>query len=104
MDAHGAEEVRKHVKVYVTVFVALAILTVVTVAASYLKVSTPAAIVIAMLIASVKASLVASYFMHLISEKIAIYGILILSAVFLVVMLLIPTLSGADMLLSDLVT
>ena len=104
MDTHGVEEVRKHVRVYMAIFAALAILTVVTVAVSHLEVSTPVAIAIALLIASFKASLVASYFMHLISEKIVIFGILILSAVFLVVMLLIPTLNAIDMLLSNRVT
>lgn len=104
MDTHGVEEVRKHVRVYMTIFAALAILTVVTVAVSYLEVSTPVAITIALLVASFKASLVATYFMHLISEKFVIFGILIISAVFLVVMLLIPTLNAIDMLLSNLVT
>ena len=104
MESAEAEDIRKHVRVYLTVFAALGILTVVTVLASYLKVSTPLAIVIALILASVKGSLVASYFMHLISEKKAIFGILILSAACLIVMLLIPTIMGSEMLVSDRVS
>ncbi len=44
----------------------------------------------ALLIATVKASLVASFFMHLISERKLILGILILTVVFFLVLLLLP--------------
>ena len=100
MDAGGAEDIRKHVRVYLIVFAALGVLTVVTVLASYWDVNPTINIAIALLIAAVKASLVASYFMHLISEKKAIYGILILTVVFLIVMLLIPILTNTDRLVS----
>ena len=101
MEAAGHEDIRKHVRIYLAVFAALGVLTVVTVLASYLPVSTPLAVVIALNIASVKAFLVAAYFMHLISERMTIYTILIFSALFLIVMLLIPVFAGADMVLSD---
>ena len=101
MDAAGSEDIRKHVRIYLMVFASLGFLTVVTVTVSYLNVSTALAILIALIIASIKASLVASYFMHLISERKTIYGILIVSAIFLIVMLLIPTITGVDMLLSE---
>ena len=101
MEAAGHEDIRKHVRIYLAVFAALGVLTVVTVLASYLPVSTPLAVVIALIIASVKAFLVAAYFMHLISERMTIYTILIFSALFLIVMLLIPVFAGADMVLSD---
>ncbi len=104
METLGADQIRKHVRIYLTVFAALAVLTVGTVLASYLDVSTPIAVVIALIIASIKATLVASYFMHLISEKKAIYGILILSVLFLIVVLLVPTFTGTEMLVSDLVS
>ena len=77
------------------------VLTVVTVLASYLDVSTPLAVVIALCIATIKGSLVASYFMHLISEKKTIYGLLILSAIFLIVMLLFPAFTANEMVMSD---
>lgn len=101
METLGADQIRKHVRIYLTVFAALAVLTVGTVLASYLNVSTPTAVVIALIIASIKATLVASYFMHLISERKTIYAILILSAVFLIVVLLLPTFTGNEMLVSD---
>jgi len=104
MEALGADQIRKHVRIYLTVFAALAVLTVGTVLASYLDVSTPIAVVIALIIASIKATLVASYFMHLISENKAIYGILILSVLFLIMVLLVPTFTGTEMLVSDLVS
>lgn len=101
MEAAGHEDIRKHVRIYLAVFTALGVLTVVTVLASYLPVSTPLAVVIALIIASVKAFLVAAYFMHLISERMTIYTILIFCSLFLIVMLLIPVFTGSDMVLSD---
>jgi len=66
---HDTIDIQSHIKVYMTVFAALAVLTIVTVAASYLDLSTGEAILLALTIASIKGSLVAGYFMHLISEK-----------------------------------
>ncbi len=82
--------VREHVRVYVVVFVALAVLTVVTVAISYLHLSTVLAISVAMVVATVKASLVAGYFMHLVSEKKVILWLLLLCAAFLVALMALP--------------
>ena len=89
MDAH-AEDVKKHVRVYITVFVALMFLTLVTVSVSYLHLAVGVAIAVALIIATIKASLVASYFMHLISERKLIYATLILTALFFIVLLLLP--------------
>ena len=83
MNESEAAHVRQHVRVYVMVFVALAVLTVVTVAISYLQLPTVFAISVAMVVATVKAGLVASYFMHLISEEKVILWLLILCAAFL---------------------
>jgi len=88
--AGSAEEVRKHVKVYLMVLLALAVLTVVTVGVSYLRLPTGAAILVALVIASVKGSLVACYFMHLISENKVIYSLLVLCFLFLAALLLLP--------------
>ena len=67
------EEVKHHIKTYVIVFIALAFLTVVTVAISYLDIGVKAGIALGLFVASIKASLVACYFMHLIDEKTTIY-------------------------------
>ena len=73
---------KKQVKVYVSVFVTLLALTIITVTISYFNLSVVPAIIVALIIASIKGSLVASYFMHLISEKKMIYAALSLTAVF----------------------
>ena len=66
---HSKESIQEHIRVYLMVFGALAVLTVITVLASFIEVSTSEGIFLALIIASVKASLVAGYFMHLITEK-----------------------------------
>ena len=93
---HSTESIQEHIRVYLMVFGALGILTVVTVLASYLEISTSEGIFLALIIASVKASLVAGYFMHLITEKNTIIWILILTVVFFFVMLFLPLVSYTD--------
>ena len=74
---HGAHDVKKEVRTYIAVFVALLVGTVLTVGAYYLHINSVAVtIALALFIASVKALLVAGYFMHLISERKMIYGVL----------------------------
>jgi cytochrome c oxidase subunit IV len=91
MDAsHSPEAVQKQVRGYIIVFVTLMALTLITVGISYLHLSAGPAIALALIVASVKASLVASYFMHLISERKIIYGTLILTGLFLILLLLLP--------------
>ena len=83
--AHSPEEVARHVKIYLVVFGALLVGTVVTVWLNYLHFDSKAlTIVIALFVATVKASLVACYFMHLISEKKMIYLILGFTAFFFI--------------------
>jgi cytochrome c oxidase subunit 4 len=82
MNEAEAARVKEHVKVYVMVFVALGVLTIVTVGISYLELPTPWAITLAMLVATIKAGLVACYFMHLISEERVILLLLLLCAAF----------------------
>jgi cytochrome c oxidase subunit 4 len=78
-----AEHVKKHVRVYVGVFIALLVGTLITVGASYIQFSSNAAnIALALVIAIVKASLVAGFFMHLVSEKKTIYVVLVFTAFF----------------------
>jgi cytochrome c oxidase subunit 4 len=83
------EDVKKHVRVYMTVFGALAVLTVVTVGVAYLHLPIWPALIIALIIATIKGGLVASYFMHLISEKKVIYWVLVVTFVFLICMFLL---------------
>jgi cytochrome c oxidase subunit 4 len=71
-------------------------LTIITVAISYLHLSVKAAITVALVVATVKASLVASYFMHLISERKVIYWTLILTAVFFILLMFLPISTDQD--------
>ena len=90
---HDPAEIDRHVRVYITVFVALMALTLITVAVSYLDLSTPMAIAVALFIATIKGSLVACYFMHLISEKKLIYAVLGITLFKFVALMLLPVLT-----------
>lgn len=89
-------DIDKHVRTYVLVFVALMALTLVTVAVSYLDMATGPTVAVALLIALVKGSLVAGYFMHLVSEKKLIYAVLIFTVIFFLAVLLGPVLTNLD--------
>jgi cytochrome c oxidase subunit 4 len=91
-----AADIDKHVRVYITVFVALMVLTVITVAVSYLHLSVPMAVTVALFVAIVKGSLVAAYFMHLVSEKKLIYAVLVLTIVFFAVLLALPVVTHSN--------
>ena len=90
---HTAADIDRHVRVYITVFVALMVLTVVTVTVSRFHHPVPVAVTVALIIATIKGSLVACYFMHLISEKKLIYAVLGLTAVFFVALMALPSLT-----------
>lgn len=90
-DSH--DDMKKHIRVYYAVFAALAILTVVTVAVSYVEFGVMAAVAVGLAIAIVKGSLVALFFMHLSNERRWIYGTLVLTAVFFFAVLLLPVLA-----------
>jgi cytochrome c oxidase subunit 4 len=96
MTGDHAVDIDKHVRVYITVFVALMVLTIITVAISRLHLSVPIAVTVALLVATVKGSLVACYFMHLISEKKLIYAVLALTVVFFVVLMALPVITHSD--------
>ena len=90
-DHSSPEEFKKHLGKYYVVFVALLCLTAITVGVSYLRLNRPLAIAVALVIATVKAGMVAGVFMHLISEKKVIYAVLILTAAFFLLVLLLPS-------------
>ena len=90
---HAAADIDRHVRIYITVFVALMALTIVTVAVSRFHLPVPLAVTVALLVAIVKGSLVACYFMHLISEKRLIVAVLALTAVFFLVLLALPAIT-----------
>ena len=91
---HG--HIEEHIKVYLAEFGALAVLTLLTVSESYMDVSNTEAIFLALSIATVKASLVAGYFMHLITEKQTIIYILCLTFLFFLVCMFLPLITYID--------
>ena len=91
-----AADIDKHVRVYIIVFVALMALTIVTVAVSYLHLPPKMAIAVALFVATIKGSLVACYFMHLISEKKLIYAVLVITAIKFVALLALPAITHGN--------
>jgi len=82
-DIHSVADARKHIRTYLIVGVALMCGTVMTVWASLIDFhSREMNIALALLIASTKGFLVAGFFMHLISEKKLIYGVLVCTVFF----------------------
>lgn len=84
MDDKHAHDVKKHLKVYIGVFVALLVGTIITVAVSRFDLGHAGNISLALFIAVLKAGLVAGFFMHLVTEKKPIYTILVFTAFFFV--------------------
>jgi cytochrome c oxidase subunit 4 len=79
---NSPEAVAKEIRKYLYVFGALAVLTLITVAISYLHLPIHEAVILALVVASIKGSLVAAFFMHLISERKLIYAVLIVTVFF----------------------
>ena len=96
MDAAHTENIQKHVRKYITVFIALLALTLITVAISRLHLGTAGNVAVALVIAGVKGSLVASYFMHLISEKKVIFLTLLITVVLFIVLMWLPIFTISD--------
>jgi cytochrome c oxidase subunit 4 len=91
-----AEAVRKSIRTYLMIGAALLVFTGITVAANFVHLAVPAAITLALIIATIKASMVASVFMHLSHEKKWIYGSLILTVAFFIVLLFVPLFTTMD--------
>lgn len=97
MSAQEHDDVTHHVRRYLFVFYALIFGTLITVAASYIPFGHRSVnIGVALFIACGKAFLVAGYFMHLISERKMIYGLLAFTAVFFIGLMFLTLLAYAD--------
>jgi caa(3)-type oxidase subunit IV len=94
--AHSAEEVRSSVRKYLAIGAALFVFTGITVAANQVHLAVPLAITVALIIATIKGSMVASVFMHLSNEKRWIYGALLLTLVFFLALMSIPSVTVMD--------
>lgn len=88
--------VKKSIAKYVMIGGALLVFTAITVAANLLQFAVPIAITVALIIAAIKGSMVAAVFMHLSDEKKWIYGALILTAVFFLVLIFVPLFTTMD--------
>ena len=84
------QDEKHNIKTYVLVIVALDCISVITVGISYLDLATGPAIVLALIVASIKGSLVACYFMHLIDEKVTIYWTLLATVAMFMVLMFVP--------------
>lgn len=91
-----SEDEAAHVQLYKKIGATLLVLTVVTVAISYVHLAVPLAITVALIVALTKGSLVATYFMHLVGERKSILAALALTVFFFMVLLLIPILGHTD--------
>ena len=89
---HSAPPIRK----YIMIGAALLVFTGITVAANLVHLAVPMAITVALIIALMKGSMVAAVFMHLSHERQWIYGALILTVAFFLVLMFIPILTTLD--------
>jgi caa(3)-type oxidase subunit IV len=94
--ASEAEEIRKHIPKYLMVGAALLVFTGITVSANAIHLAVPAAITLALLIATCKGTMVASIFMHLNHERKWIYGSLLLTVVLFIPLMFLPILTIND--------
>ena len=91
-----AAEVKKGLRAYWMVGAALFVFTAITVAVNQIHLAVPFAITVALIIAITKGSMVASIFMHLSHEKRWVYGALLLTVVFFIVLMSVPFLTISD--------
>src|SRR5262245_19245955 len=90
------EAIKKSVRLYFLIGAALFVFTGITVAVNQVHLAIPAAITVALIIAMLKGSMVGSVFMHLSHEKKWIYGALVLTAVFWLVLMAVPFFTVSD--------
>ncbi|MCL4180236.1 MAG: cytochrome C oxidase subunit IV family protein [Verrucomicrobia bacterium] len=100
METHDAAVFKRHIRQYIGVFVALLVATVLTVAVSYVHFGAEDShvgnVTVAMIIATVKAALVAGFFMHLVAEKRSIYTMLATTGVFFVALIALTVFAFYD--------
>jgi len=90
------ESIKKTIRTYWMIGAALFVFTTITVAVNQVHLAVPMAITVALIIATMKGSMVASVFMHLSHERKWIYGALILTVVFFIVLMTLPMFTLMD--------
>jgi cytochrome c oxidase subunit 4 len=97
--AHGNEDLQKHVKTYIKIGIILGVATIITVALSYVELPTHGQnLVVGMIVAAIKAALVALVFMHLNHERSLIYKVLAFTGFFLISIFVLIYLTHGDLL------
>jgi caa(3)-type oxidase subunit IV len=91
-----ADDIRKHVRTYWKIGAALYVFTVITVAVSQVHLALPFAVLVALVVASMKGYMVASVFMHLNHEKQWIYGALLLTVAGFIILMTVPMFTLMD--------
>ena len=91
-----SEAIRKHVRTYWMIGAALFVFTVITVAVNQVHLAVPLAITLALIIATMKGSMVAAVFMHLNHERMWIYAALVLTVIGFAILMLVPSLTLGD--------
>jgi caa(3)-type oxidase subunit IV len=89
-------EIKKKVSTYLKVFGMLMIFTILTVTASRFHFGVPVAVTVALVIATMKGSMVAGVFMHLTDERKWIYGALILTVLGFIILMSVPSFTLMD--------
>ena len=89
---HSAPPIRQ----YILIGAELLVFTGITVGANQFHFTVPIAITVALIIATMKGSMVAAVFMHLSHERKWIYGALLLTVAFFIVLMSIPVLTTKD--------
>ncbi len=96
-DAHTVDHVRRDLKKYIGIGITLLVFTLITVALSYVNFGTiKANFIVAMVVATFKAGLVAAIFMHLMAERWTIYRVLLITAFFVAGLFLLTLLAWYD--------
>ena len=90
------ESIKKTIRAYWMIGVALFVFTGITVAVNQVHLAVPMAITVALIIATMKGSMVASVFMHLSHERKWIYGALILTVIGFAILMTVPLFTIMD--------
>ena len=91
-----AAAVKSSIRKYMMVGAALLVFTAITVAANRVHLAVPLAITVALIIATMKGTMVAAVFMHLSDERRWIYGALALTVLFFIVLMCLPVFTTMD--------
>ncbi len=89
-------DISKSIGSYIKIGAALLVFTAITVAVNQVHLAVRLAITVALIIATMKGSMVAAVFMHLSNEKKWIYGALILTLIGFAILMTVPSFTIMD--------